>query len=188
MPPLMKELLLDQSINEKMAHSHETPEHITASLFIDTEKVDPIAKTVEGWMSIADIYDTDELHYVWKYMYTDTRVDYSMYVSFQTGPVLWGPDIPLQHYTIAYPDDRFFVVCDQNHNIVRVVRTCTAWSDDSIIYVVDNERVTQIVEMYHGHYRKAIFSQDKCERIEGDDWRFHIKAGSMTPLLEDVIA
>ena len=170
-----------------MAHSHETPEHITASRFIDTSKVDLVAKTVEGWLSSEDFDDSDEMYYVWKDIYTDTCVDNSLHVSFQTGSVLWGPDIPVNHYTIAYPDDHLFIVCDQNHNIVRVVETCTAWSDDSIIYIVDNERVTQIIETYHSHWRRAFFSDDKCERIEGDDHRFHIKIGSLPPLLEDLI-
>lgn len=66
-------------------------------------------------------------------------------------------DNKIIHY---YKDNHIFVIFDEKNKIEKIIFTMTCWSDDYIIYYIENDMVIKSYESYHGGFRKLYINYE----------------------------
>ncbi len=73
-------------------------------------------------------------------------------------------------YTLVFPDDNIYIVYDGNDdnddNIIRIVKTCTCWSDDYIKWEFDKSIPTAFMQTFRGQTGRV---WEKFTYINGED-------------------
>jgi len=79
-------------------------------------------------------------------------------------------DNKIIHY---YNSDNIFIIFNKKNKIEKIIHTMTCWSDDYIIYYIENDNIIKSIESYHGIRKLYINYENNIIK----DFKYNVEFG-----------
>lgn len=106
----------------------------------------------------------------------------------QVGPILFTKlsEPSLEYDFVYFYENRYLFICYKNNKIVEIVYTMSCWSDNYVLYYIEDDKVSRMFETIKGSYLDIIYKDGVIVELKGHP-RYYPEIGSRAPRLESLL-